>query len=54
MGKKQHDKLCEVFEEKFPKLFAFEQCSLLFIDRADGSLFKFHGDIGEAAAKKSR
>ena len=42
MGKKQHVPLCLTFEDKFPKLFNFEKCTLLFIDGADGSLFKFH------------
>ena len=43
MGKKQHATLCDTFERKFPKLFNFECCALLFIDAGDGSLFKFHG-----------
>lgn len=43
MGKKQHWTLCETFEAEFPQLFNFEHCALLFIDAADGSLFKFHG-----------
>lgn len=42
MGKKQHATLCESFERKFPALFNFEKCALLFIDAANGSLFKFH------------
>ena len=40
MGKKQHHSLCESFEERFPALFGFEMCGLLFIDAADSSLFK--------------
>ena len=43
MGKKQHSTLCENFEIKFPKLFNYEHCALLFIDPYDKSLFKFHG-----------
>lgn len=42
MGKKQHATLCDTFERKFPKLFNFQNCALLFVDAADGSLFKFH------------
>ena len=41
MGKKQHATLCDIFEQKFPQLFEFEECALLFIDPGDGSLFKF-------------
>ena len=56
MGKKQHSTLCETFELKFPKLFHFEHCALLFIDPCDRSLFKFHGtitlDIGEESKDK--
>lgn len=40
MGKKQHAKLCHSFEDKFPKLFGFESCGLLFIDASDSSLYK--------------
>ena len=44
MGKKQHHSLCESFEDRFPQLFGFEMCGLLFIDAADGSLFKIATD----------
>ena len=40
MGKKQHATLCQSFEERFPQLFDFESCGLLFIDAQDGSLYK--------------
>ena len=40
MGKKQHATLCECFEERFPQLFGFESCGLLFIDASDSSLYK--------------
>ncbi len=40
MGIKKHQKLCDSFESKFPKLFNFEKCGLLFIDAHDQSLYK--------------
>ena len=40
MGKKQHALLCQSFEERFPQLFGFESCGLLFIDAQDSSLYK--------------
>ena len=40
MGKKQHATLCQSFEERFPQLFGFESCGLLFIDAQDSSLYK--------------
>jgi hypothetical protein len=40
MGKKHHSNLSATFERKFPKLFEFEFCSLLFIDASNGCLYK--------------
>lgn len=40
MGHRHHVKMCIAFEEKFPALFNFESCGLLFCDSVDGSLFK--------------
>ena len=40
MGKKEHARLSHTFEKRFPELFDFETCGLLFIDPGDHSLYK--------------
>lgn len=50
MGKKKHQALCESFEERFPPLFNFESCGLLFVDPQDGCLYKIQSSGGAAAA----
>ena len=42
MSEKEHAGLCYRFESKFPKLFHFESCGLLFIDCSDQSLYKIY------------
>ena len=44
---KKHQQLCEAFEEKFPRLFNFEKCGLLFIDADDKSLYKIAPAVEE-------
>lgn len=50
MGKKKHQALCESFEARFPPLFNFESCGLLFVDPQDGCLYKIQGSHGAGAA----
>ena len=47
MTKKKHAELCKAFEERFPKLFNFESCGLLFIDAGDGCLFSIIDQGGQ-------
>ena len=49
MGKKKHQALCESFEERFPALFNFESCGLLFVDPQDGCLYKIQASQGAEA-----
>ena len=51
MGKKKHQALCESFEERFPPLFNFESCGLLFVDPEDGCLYKIQASgVGESGS----
>ena len=45
MGKKQHLSFCQEFEAKFPSLFNFENCALMFIDPATQGMYKFHASV---------
>ena len=49
MGKKKHQALCESFEARFPALFNFESCGLLFVDPQDGCLYKIQASHGAEA-----
>ena len=40
MSIKQHQELCQSFDEKFPSFFNFQKCGLLLIDASDNSLYK--------------
>ena len=40
MAQKEHVTLCTIFEERFPNLFGFKQCGLLFIDSGDGCMYR--------------
>lgn len=40
MAQKEHVTLCTIFEDKFPKLFGFKHCGLLFIDSGDNCMYK--------------
>jgi len=42
MGQKKHFSLATEFEDRFPKLFNFKSCALLFVDSANGQMYRYH------------